>query len=371
MASAHPANSAPTPLNPPPPAVHTALASLEIEDLLVGRRCPAARYLAASSEGEGGGSCAKGVHAPASTRWHPTTATNTHPPTRPPTPVPPRCRRVGGGGAHAWRRRLGSSAQRRRLLRCAGEPAVEPGQPDRVTQPVAQPQYRRVGCAGTWCRLGLTFLLHQLYAVPSCVAPALPRATDTHPLPPPPRAPTRAGPQTPAGGSTPAARDLAEFTLKLRSPGGPEWEGVDTSLDVSLRWVEGVARLLSACWAAWPHRTATAPPAPLHWCAARCTFIAIAPQWPPSSKWVWTSVPPPLQPSAASRRPRQLAPAGARQRRRPAGSRASPGQPQRRRQGRSRRRLGPLGPRRSPPPRSQLSCWLAEAAAAESAPCSA
>jgi hypothetical protein len=40
-------------------------------------------------------------------------------------------------------------------------------------------------------------------------------------------------------------KDLAEFTLKLRPPGSPEYEGVDTSLDVSLRW-EGVWLLLSA-----------------------------------------------------------------------------------------------------------------------------
>ena len=48
------------------------------------------------------------------------------------------------------------------------------------------------------------------------------------------RAPaTRAGPLPSAS----PAKDLAEFTLKLRQPGSPEYDGVDTSLDVSLRLV--------------------------------------------------------------------------------------------------------------------------------------
>lgn len=44
--------------------------------------------------------------------------------------------------------------------------------------------------------------------------------------------PLHAGPACPA---IAPPRDLAEFTLKLRQPGSPEYEGVDTSLDVSLR----------------------------------------------------------------------------------------------------------------------------------------
>ncbi len=51
--------------------------------------------------------------------------------------------------------------------------------------------------------------------------------------------PPPAGPATPPPvGTTPApSKGLAEFTFKLRQPGGAEWEGVDSSLDVRLRWV--------------------------------------------------------------------------------------------------------------------------------------
>jgi hypothetical protein len=40
------------------------------------------------------------------------------------------------------------------------------------------------------------------------------------------------------------AQDLAEFTFKLRPPGSPEYEGVDTSLDVTLRWGEALLLVL-------------------------------------------------------------------------------------------------------------------------------
>lgn len=45
------------------------------------------------------------------------------------------------------------------------------------------------------------------------------------------------GPHTPAAAAA-ASKDLAEFTFKMRKPGTPEWEGVDTSLDVTLRYGE-------------------------------------------------------------------------------------------------------------------------------------
>ncbi|KAL4447306.1 hypothetical protein ABPG77_007339, partial [Micractinium sp. CCAP 211/92] len=53
-----------------------------------------------------------------------------------------------------------------------------------------------------------------------------------------PRASQSLAGQEPVGPACPPiapSRDLAEFTFKLRQPGSPEYEGVDTSLDVSLR----------------------------------------------------------------------------------------------------------------------------------------
>ena len=54
-----------------------------------------------------------------------------------------------------------------------------------------------------------------------------------------PAGPGASGSLSQALSSGHAAQDLAEFTFKLRQPGSPEYEGVDTSLDVSLRWAGG------------------------------------------------------------------------------------------------------------------------------------
>ncbi|KAL4443584.1 hypothetical protein ABPG75_011321 [Micractinium tetrahymenae] len=48
------------------------------------------------------------------------------------------------------------------------------------------------------------------------------------------QSPASPGPRGPACPAIAAPQDLAEFTFKLRQPGSPEYEGVDTSLDVSL-----------------------------------------------------------------------------------------------------------------------------------------
>lgn len=78
-------------------------------------------------------------------------------------------------------------------------------------------------------RCGLALLRTFLEAAQ--LAPSQPHSA--LPLPP---GPPPAGPAAPPPPAAAPSKDLAEFTFKLRQPGGPEWEGVDSSLDVSLRW---------------------------------------------------------------------------------------------------------------------------------------
>ena len=245
--------------------VSTALGSLEIEDLLVGQRCVQKQFLASSMAGERPNVMSSMPHHP-SGRGE--ALFYTHTTTLCPAPCAPGVVQVGD-----------------ELFFDADDAMVGSGSGTLTPRSSTRSSFRWVGAHHMRApRHVPDARTDRAAALPCCAV----WFTEQHARPLAPRC--SLGSPRRSSGEQGAKRDLAEFTFKLLRPGTSQYEGVDTSLDINLRyaWRAGEAEL-ALCRARW--QLAVCVPRP-------CIHPAASSGLTRAVTLPWATLPPP--PSAPS-----------------------------------------------------------------------